>query len=53
MLVEMRKRNKAGGILDRRFGENDPTMTSEEKMLERFTKEKQVHYQRVFMVFPN
>ncbi|CUS12600.1 unnamed protein product [Tuber aestivum] len=41
LLVEMQRRNKAGGILDRRFGENDPTMTPEEKMLERFTKEKQ------------
>ncbi|KAG0125665.1 nucleolar protein 14 [Tuber indicum] len=41
LLVEMQKRNKAGGILDRRFGENDPTMTPEEKMLQRFTKEKQ------------
>jgi nucleolar protein 14 len=30
-----------GGILDRRFGENDPTMTPEERMLERFTKERQ------------
>ena len=30
-----------GGIVDRRFGENDPTMTPEEKMLQRFTKEKQ------------
>jgi len=38
----MQKKNKAGGILDRRFGENDPTMTPEERMLERFTKEKQV-----------
>lgn len=38
----MQRRNKAGGIVDRRFGENDPTMTPEEKMLERFTKEKQV-----------
>lgn len=37
----MQRRNKAGGIIDRRFGENDPTMTPEEKMLERFTKEKQ------------
>lgn len=27
--------------MDRRFGENDPTMTPEERMLERFTKEKQ------------
>jgi nucleolar protein 14 len=27
--------------LDRRFGENDPTMAPEDKMLERFTQEKQ------------
>jgi nucleolar protein 14 len=37
----MQRRNKVGGILDRRFGENDPTMTPEEKMLERFAREKQ------------
>ena len=30
-----------GGIVDRRFGENDPTMTPEERMLERFTRERQ------------
>jgi nucleolar protein 14 len=37
----MQRRNKVGGIMDRRFGENDPTMAPEEKMLERFTQEKQ------------
>ena len=37
----MRRRQKVGGILDRRFGENDPTMTPEERALERFVKEKQ------------
>ena len=37
----MQWRKKVGGILDRRFGENDPTMTPEEKALERFVKEKQ------------
>ena len=37
----MQRRQKVGGILDRRFGENDPTMTPEEKALERFVKEKQ------------
>jgi nucleolar protein 14 len=37
----MRRRNKVGGILDRRFGENDPSMAPEDKMLERFTQEKQ------------
>jgi nucleolar protein 14 len=37
----MQHRNKVGGIFDRRFGENDPTMAPEDKMLERFTKERQ------------
>ncbi|EJD01350.1 Nop14-like protein [Fomitiporia mediterranea MF3/22] len=41
LLKEYEKRNHAGGIIDRRFGENDPTMTPEERMLERFTKERQ------------
>ncbi|KAK7756837.1 nucleolar complex protein 14 [Diatrype stigma] len=41
LLVEMNRRNKVGGILDRRFGENDPTMAPEDKMLERFAQEKQ------------
>ena len=27
--------------MDRRFGENDPTMPLEERMLERFTRERQ------------
>lgn len=37
----MQRRSKVGGILDRRFGENDPTMTPEQRALERFVKEKQ------------
>ena len=37
----MQRRRKVGGILDRRFGENDPTMTPEQRALERFVKEKQ------------
>lgn len=37
----MQRKNKVGGILDRRFGENDPTMAPEDKMLERFAREKQ------------
>ncbi|TAQ86541.1 hypothetical protein B7494_g5147 [Chlorociboria aeruginascens] len=41
LLIEMQRRNKVGGILDKRFGENDPTMAPEDKMLERFTLEKQ------------
>ncbi|KAH8175784.1 nop14-like family protein [Sarocladium implicatum] len=41
LLLEMQRRNKVGGILDRRFGENDPNMAEEDKMLERFAREKQ------------
>ncbi|RKP07461.1 nucleolar protein 14, partial [Thamnocephalis sphaerospora] len=41
LLVEMHNKNKAGGIVDRRFGENDTNMSLEDKMLERFTKERQ------------
>ncbi|RDW74024.1 putative nop14-like family protein [Coleophoma crateriformis] len=40
LLVEMQRRNKVGGILDKRFGENDPSMAPEDKMMERFTQEK-------------
>jgi nucleolar protein 14 len=40
----MQRRKKVGGITDRRFGENNPTMTPEEKILERFTREKQKRY---------
>ncbi|KAI9834733.1 MAG: hypothetical protein M1819_002818 [Sarea resinae] len=46
LLVEMQRRNKVGGVNDRRFGENDPTMTPEEKMLERFTREKQARFKK-------
>ncbi|KAM3086748.1 nucleolar complex protein 14 [Clarireedia jacksonii] len=44
LLVEMQSRNRVGGIIDKRFGENDPTMAPEDKMLERFTQEKQRGY---------
>ena len=37
----MQRRKKVGGITDRRFGETDPTMTPEERALERFVREKQ------------
>ncbi|KAJ5032287.1 uncharacterized protein L3040_008894 [Drepanopeziza brunnea f. sp. 'multigermtubi'] len=43
-IEEQQNRRKVGGILDKRFGENDPSMAPEEKMLERFTKEKQFKY---------
>ena len=42
----MHRRNKIGGIKDRRFGENDPTMTPEDRALERFTREKQIDFKK-------
>ncbi|KAI1759756.1 Nop14-like protein [Hypoxylon sp. FL1150] len=48
LLVELNRRHKVGGILDRRFGENDPHMTPEEKMRERFVKEKTSHKSSMF-----
>ena len=41
LLVEMQRRKKVGGIMDRRFGENDATMTPEEKTLQRYIMERQ------------
>ncbi|CEL59285.1 putative nucleolar complex protein 14 OS=Schizosaccharomyces pombe (strain 972 / ATCC 24843) GN=nop14 PE=1 SV=1 [Rhizoctonia solani AG-1 IB] len=41
LLVEYDQKDRAGGIVDRRFGEGDATMTPEERMLERFTRERQ------------
>ena len=42
LLVEFQERKKSNKFLDRRFGENDPEMGLEDKMLKRFTKERQV-----------
>lgn len=39
--AENAKHNRVGGIVDRRFGENNPGLSFEEKMQERFTKEHQ------------
>ncbi|KAL4927907.1 snoRNA-binding rRNA-processing protein NOP14 [Aspergillus undulatus] len=41
LLQEMDRKNKVGGIMDRRFGENDPTMTPEERAAERFARASQ------------
>ncbi|KAI8971398.1 nucleolar protein 14 [Pilobolus umbonatus] len=41
LLMEMKNKNRRGGIVDKRFGENNTNMSLEEKMLVRFTKEKQ------------
>lgn len=40
-LVEKAMKNRVGNFMDRRFGENDPSLNPEDKMLERFTKERQ------------
>ncbi|TPX58020.1 hypothetical protein PhCBS80983_g03428 [Powellomyces hirtus] len=40
LAVEMDRRNKDSAFVDRRFGERDATMSLEDKMLERFMKEK-------------
>lgn len=40
-MKEFQERGRAGGIVDRRFGEKDPSMSLDERMLERFTQERQ------------
>jgi nucleolar protein 14 len=42
LLKQRQQRNKVGGVIDRRFGEDDPDMDPEERMLERFAMEKRV-----------
>ncbi|RLV89330.1 putative nucleolar complex protein [Spathaspora sp. JA1] len=39
--LEKGRRGKTGGVLDKRFGESDKHLSKEEKMLARFTKERQ------------
>ncbi len=41
LLPEMHRKNKVGGILDRRIGENDPTMSLDDRMMARFEREQQ------------
>jgi nucleolar protein 14 len=41
LLPEMNRKNKVGGILDRRIGEDDPTMSLDDKMMARFEREQQ------------
>lgn len=41
LLPELLSRNKSGKFVDRRFGENDANLSADQKMLERFTKERQ------------
>lgn len=39
--VQKARHGRTGGLVDRRFGENNKNMTNEEKMLERFTRERE------------
>ena len=41
LLRELQSRSKVGGMLDRRFGENDPTMTPEQRAAERFARQSE------------
>ncbi|KAF2831151.1 Nop14-like protein [Ophiobolus disseminans] len=41
LLPEMNRKNRVGGIVDRRIGEDDPTMTLDDKMMARFEREQQ------------
>lgn len=41
LLKEYQQRHKSNKFMDKRIGENDTTMTAEEKMMERFAFEKQ------------
>ena len=41
LLRELQSRNKVGGLLDRRFGEDDPTLTPEQKAAERFARQNE------------
>ncbi|KDN43906.1 Nop14-like protein [Tilletiaria anomala UBC 951] len=41
LLPELQNRHKSGTFVDRRFGENDPSLSLEQRMLERFTHERQ------------
>ena len=36
----MQRRNKVGGLIDRRFAEDDPNVSLEDKMIERYTREQ-------------
>ena len=41
LLVEMQRKHKVGGLIDRRYGEENSDQELDEVMVERFAKEKQ------------
>lgn len=49
LLIEMQRRNRVGGIFDRRFGEGDPSMTPETAAAQRFAMEKQKAHKKSSM----
>ncbi|KIV90231.1 hypothetical protein PV10_07560 [Exophiala mesophila] len=49
LLKEMQSRNKVGGMLDRRFGEDDPNMTPEQKAAERFARQNEKRIKKTSM----
>ncbi|ELT93562.1 hypothetical protein CAPTEDRAFT_227046 [Capitella teleta] len=46
LLVEYQKRGKSGGIKDMRFGENNPTLTEEDRMIQRYALEKKKVFEK-------
>eukprot|EP00057_Strongylocentrotus_purpuratus_P008349 XP_011662823.1 PREDICTED: nucleolar protein 14 [Strongylocentrotus purpuratus] len=46
LLQEYKQRHKSNKFLDKRLGENDPEMSVEDKMMERFTLEKQRNHEK-------
>ncbi|KAG5439856.1 hypothetical protein PCANB_000138 [Pneumocystis canis] len=46
ILVNMLRKNKEGGIIDRRFGEHNTHLSLDDKMLQRYTMEKQRLYKK-------
>lgn len=40
ILPELQRRGRTGGFVDRRFGERDSSLSTDEKMLERFSRER-------------
>ncbi|KAJ3111538.1 nucleolar complex protein 14 [Phlyctochytrium bullatum] len=47
LAIELSNRSRTGKFVDRRIGENDPTMSLEDKMLQRFMQEKRVCLDRI------
>eukprot|EP00742_Colponemidia_sp_Colp-10_P007849 GILJ01008463.1.p1 GENE.GILJ01008463.1~~GILJ01008463.1.p1 ORF type:complete len:907 (-),score=214.06 GILJ01008463.1:178-2898(-) len=46
LLLEYKNQNRTNSFVDRRFGENDTSLSAEDKMLMRFQKERQARMKR-------